>query len=53
MQNKIELTEQTLFNELSQLIEQSKKLVIVQANSVMTMLFWNVGKRINESNQFF
>jgi predicted nuclease of restriction endonuclease-like (RecB) superfamily len=48
MKNKIQLPEQTLFNELSQLIEQSKKFVIVQANSVLTMLFWNVGKRINE-----
>ncbi len=41
-------TEQLLLADLSQLIEQSKKFVIVQANSVMTMLFWNVGKRINE-----
>jgi len=40
--------EQTLFNDLSHLIEQSRNFVIVQANSVMTMLFWNVGKRINE-----
>jgi len=48
MKNKTPLPEQTLFNELSQLIEQSKNFVIVQANSIMTMLFWNVGKRINE-----
>jgi len=48
MKNKIQFPEQTLFDELSQLIEQSKNFVIVQANSVMTMLFWNVGKRINE-----
>jgi len=41
-------SEQTLFNDLSQLIEQSKKNVIVQANSVMTMLFWNMDKRINK-----
>jgi len=41
-------TEQVLLNDLSQLIEQSKQFVIVQANSVMTMLFWNVGKRIND-----
>ena len=48
MINKIKQPEQTLFNDLSQLIEQSKNFVIVQANSVMTMLFWSVGKRINE-----
>jgi predicted nuclease of restriction endonuclease-like (RecB) superfamily len=41
-------TEQVLLADLSQLIEQSKKFVIVQANSVMTMLYWHVGKRINE-----
>jgi len=48
MKNSVQYPEQTLFNDLSQLIEQSKNFVIVQANSVMTMLFWNVGKRINE-----
>ena len=47
--NTIQTSEQVLFNDLSQLIEQSKQFVIVQANSVMTMLFWNVGKRINEN----
>ena len=45
----IQTSEQSLFNDLSQLIEQSKQFVIVQANSVMTVLFWNVGKRINEN----
>jgi len=45
---KIQTSEQVLLTDLSQLIEQSKQFVIVQANSVMTMLFWNVGKRINE-----
>ena len=48
MKNSVQYPEQTLFNDLSQLIEQSKNFVIVQANSVMTMLFWSVGKRINE-----
>jgi hypothetical protein len=49
LKNKNQLTERALFNDLSQLIEQSRNFVIVQANSVMTMLFWNVGKRINEN----
>ena len=44
----IQTSEQILFNDLSQLIEQSRNFVVVQTNSVMTMLFWNVGKRINE-----
>jgi predicted nuclease of restriction endonuclease-like (RecB) superfamily len=46
--NIIQSTEQTLFNDLSQLIEQSKQFVVIQANSVMTLLFWKVGKRIND-----
>ena len=37
-----------LFNELSQLIEQSQRAVVSHANSTLTMLFWQVGKRINE-----
>ena len=46
--NTVQTSEQVLFNDLSQLIEQSKQFVVAQANSVMTMLFWNVGKRMNE-----
>ena len=34
---------------LSQLIEQSQKQFIAQANSNLTMLFWHVGKLINEN----
>lgn len=37
-----------LFNELSVLIEQSKKQVASVANSALTLLFWQVGRRINE-----
>ena len=44
----IQTSEQVLLSDLSQLIEQSKNFVIVQANSVMTMLFWNIGKRISD-----
>lgn len=39
---------ENLFNELSALIEQSKKQVSTVANSALTLLFWQVGKRINE-----
>jgi DUF1016 N-terminal domain len=41
-------TEQSLFTEISQLIVQSQQQVIVQANSTLTMLFWQVGNRINK-----
>ncbi len=46
--NNMIKTESKLFQELSQLIEQSKAQVISYANSVLTTLFWQVGKRINE-----
>jgi predicted nuclease of restriction endonuclease-like (RecB) superfamily len=40
--------EQVLVTELSLLIEQSQHQVVAQANSTLTLLFWQVGKRINE-----
>lgn len=42
------ISEDYLFNELSNLIEQSKKQIAVQANSVLTILFWQIGNRINQ-----
>ncbi|MFN5183973.1 MAG: DUF1016 N-terminal domain-containing protein [Bacteroidota bacterium] len=44
----IVISEQGLLQELSQLIEQSQKQIISQANSNLTLLFWYVGHRINE-----
>ncbi len=41
--------ETDLLNELSQLVEQSQQQVIVQNNSVLTLLFWQIGFRINET----
>lgn len=41
--------EQALLNELSHLIEQSQQQVMAQVNSTITMLFWYIGNRINES----
>jgi predicted nuclease of restriction endonuclease-like (RecB) superfamily len=46
--NKIEKAGGLLFKELSQLIEQSKTQLISYANSTLTLLFWQVGKKINE-----
>nr|WP_255515440.1 PDDEXK nuclease domain-containing protein [Flavobacterium sp. ZT3R18] len=43
------ITETDLLHELSQLIEQSKNQVAVQANSAVTVLFWQVGNRINQN----
>lgn len=41
--------ETLLITELSQLIEQSRQFVVAQANSALTLLFWTIGSRINES----
>jgi predicted nuclease of restriction endonuclease-like (RecB) superfamily len=38
----------TLLNELSSLIEDSKRHVQRTTNSALTLLFWNIGKRIND-----
>ncbi len=46
--NSLSISSTDLFNELSQLIEQSKLQVAVQANSTVTILFWQVGNRINQ-----
>ena len=42
------LPEETLFRELSLLIEKSKQKVISQVKSTVNLLFWQIGKRINE-----
>ncbi|WP_436484194.1 DUF1016 N-terminal domain-containing protein [Chitinophaga sp. ARDCPP14] len=39
--------EESLFKELSQLIEQSQRQVFSHANSTLTILFWQIGQRIN------
>jgi predicted nuclease of restriction endonuclease-like (RecB) superfamily len=41
-------TENLLLSELSQLIQQSRHQLAAAANSTLTMLFWQVGRRINE-----
>lgn len=42
-------TENTdLLSDISLLIEQSKRHIATQANSALTLLFWQIGKRIND-----
>ncbi|MBA4301787.1 Protein of unknown function [Algoriphagus alkaliphilus] len=36
-----------LFQDLSEMIEQSQKQIAKVANSALTLLFWNVGNRIS------
>jgi len=45
--NNTDSSNEKLFAELSQLIEQSRQQVIMYANSTLTVLFWQVGNRIN------
>jgi hypothetical protein len=37
-----------LVQEISLLIEESKQQVVRTANSALTTLFWQVGKRVND-----
>lgn len=41
-------TGEALFKDLAQLIEKSQQLLVSAANSTLTMLFWQIGHRINE-----
>ncbi len=41
------LSDNTLFEKVSFLIEKSKNEIIIQNNSVLTQLFWKVGQLIN------
>lgn len=45
---EVEKHNTVLLGKLSSLIEQSQKQVVQYANSTLTMLFWQVGKTINE-----
>ena len=46
--NNLVNSEKALFEELSILIEQSQQQLIIHANSNLTMLFWQIGSRINK-----
>ncbi len=41
-------SENSLLNNLSQIIEQSKKQLAVQVNTSLTITYWQIGKTINE-----
>ena len=40
--------ETPLVNDLRTLIEEARSAVSVTVNSAMTMLYWRIGKRIND-----
>ena len=41
--------ESNLFDNIKNLIEQSKKSVTIAVNSSLTLLYWNIGKNINDN----
>ncbi len=43
-----ELKNEVLIQNIKQLIEQSKQQLAVTVNATMSMLYWNIGKRIND-----
>lgn len=44
---RMEKPDKTLFQDLSQIIEQGKKQAVAQVNSTLTLVYWQVGHRIN------
>ena len=45
---EINLGDTDLISDISLLIEQSQRHIATQANSALTQLFWQIGKRIND-----
>ena len=43
-----EITNNSLFEQIKNLIEQTKNNVAVAVNSSMTMMYWHIGKLIND-----
>lgn len=49
MNNDVEIK---LFTDLAQIIEQGKNQLVKQVNSTITLVYWQVGKRINDDVLF-
>ena len=43
-----EITNNSLFDQIKNLIEQTKNNVSIAVNSSLTMMYWNIGKLIND-----
>ena len=43
-----EITNNILFEQIKNLIEQTKNNVAVAVNSSLTMMYWHIGKLIND-----
>ena len=42
------ITNNNLFEQIKNLIEQVKQNVAISVNSSLTMMYWNIGKLIND-----
>jgi len=45
-----EITNNRLFEQIKNLIEQAKNNVVIAVNSSMTLMYWHIGKLINKTN---
>jgi DUF1016 N-terminal domain len=43
------MKEKQLYNSIKQLIEESKSNLAITVNASMSLLYWNIGKKINDS----
>ena len=43
-----ELINNSLFEQIKNLIEQTKNNVTIAVNSSLTIMYWNIGKLIND-----
>ena len=43
-----EITNNILFEQIKNLIEQTKNNVAIAVNSSLTIMYWNIGKLIND-----
>jgi phosphoribosylformimino-5-aminoimidazole carboxamide ribonucleotide (ProFAR) isomerase len=41
-------TDKILFEEISAMIERAKRTIYTQANRESVLLFWNIGRRVND-----
>ncbi len=48
MANEIEKPVHFLFNDIRELIDKSRQRFVVAVNAELTMLYWNIGKKIND-----
>jgi len=46
--SNLKSTKPDLFIEIKSLIEETKSKVAVTVNSSLTLLYWHIGKRIND-----